>query len=74
MDTPYGDFIDTEKPAYKIPADKNIDFLSELSKIEFSDSIDIVLTAFDPSFYYGEWTVCIIILLTTKSIYCIINM
>lgn len=57
VDTLYGDFVETEKPVYKIPADKNVDFLSELSKIEFSDSIVIVLAAIDPSFYYGEWTV-----------------
>ena len=57
VDTLYGDFVETEKPVYKIPADKNVEFLSELSKIEFSDSIVIVLAAVDPSFYYGEWTV-----------------
>ncbi len=57
VDTLYGDFVETEKPVYKIPADKKVDFLSELSKIEFSDSIVIVLAAIDPSFYYGEWTV-----------------
>jgi len=57
VDTLYGDFIETEKPVYKIPEDKNVDFLSELSKIEFSDSIVIVLAAVDPSFYYDEWTV-----------------
>lgn len=56
-DTLYGDFVETEKPVYKIPADKKSDFLGDLAKIKFSDSIIIVLAAIDPSFYYGEWTV-----------------
>ena len=31
------------------------DFLSDLSNIQFSDTIIIAIAAVDPSFYYDDW-------------------
>ena len=56
-DSLYGGFVKTETPVYEIPTEKNTDFLNDLAKIRFSDTIIIVLAAIDPSFYYDEWTV-----------------
>ena len=56
-DTFGSNFLETETPAYEIPAEEKADFLNDLSKIRFSDVILIVLAAVDPSFYYDEWTV-----------------
>ncbi len=56
-DSLYGEFVKTETPVYEIPAEKNTDFLNDLSEIRFSDHIIIVLAAIDPNFYYDEWTI-----------------
>lgn len=45
------------EPVYTIPEENTEDFLDDFSKLEFSDSIIIVLAAIDPSFYYGDWVV-----------------
>ena len=52
-----GTFLDNETAVYEIPLEKNADFLNDLAKIHFSDSIIISPAAFDPSFYYDMWTV-----------------
>ena len=56
-DSLYGKFHKTETSVYEIPKEKNADFLSELSDIEFSDTLLITIIPSDPSFYYDEWTV-----------------
>ena len=56
-DTFCGCFLETESPVYTISSEKESDFLNDLSAIEFSDAIIIVLAAIDPSFYYDTWTV-----------------
>ena len=53
----YSNFLETETPVYKIPADKTSAFLDDFSKIRFSNPIIIVLAAIDPSFAYSNWTV-----------------
>ena len=57
VDTMYGDFVKTESPAYRIPPERTADFLRDLSQIQFSDPLIIVIAAIDPSFYYDNWTV-----------------
>ena len=53
----YYDFNTTCEPVYTIPEEETEAFLEDFSKLEFSDSIIIVLAAIDPSFYYGDWVV-----------------
>ena len=53
----YSDFLRTEEPIHEISEDKLGDFLSDLSKIRFSDNLVIMLAAVDPSFLYDDWTV-----------------
>ena len=45
------------EPVYTLPEEDKEDFLDDFSKLEFSDTIIIVLAAVDPSFYYGDWVV-----------------
>ncbi len=53
----YGKFVETDAPVYQIPAKQKPEFLNDLSKIRFSQTIVIVLAAIDPGFYYDVWTV-----------------
>ena len=57
VDSIYGNFVETETPIYEIPAEEVDDFLSNLAKIRFSDTIIIALMPTDPSFYFDDWTV-----------------
>ncbi len=57
VDNSGGEFVKTETPVYKIPEENHSDFLSDLSEIQFSDTIIIMIAAIDPSFYYDQWTV-----------------
>ena len=52
-----GFFLDESEPVYEIPKDKTADFLNDLSDIQFSDAISIVIAAIDPSFSFDTWTV-----------------
>ena len=56
VDAYSGSFLETESPVYTIPSEAKSDFLNDLSAIEFSDAIIIVLAAIDPSFSYDTWT------------------
>ncbi|MBO5323179.1 MAG: hypothetical protein J6A88_03655 [Oscillospiraceae bacterium] len=51
----YGEYVQTEAPAYIIPNDEKVPFLEDLSNIRFSDAIIITVAAVDPSFFM-EWT------------------
>lgn len=53
----YMGFHETLDPVYSLPEEDIPVFLEDFSKLEFRDSIVIVLAAVDPSFYYGEWVV-----------------
>ena len=46
-----------EIPVYEVEEEKIPDFLSDLSKIQFSEHIIVGVMAWDPIFKYGEWTV-----------------
>ena len=49
------DFIKTEESVYTLEQDRVGDFLADLSKIRFSDTIIISFTAVDPNFTYDQW-------------------
>lgn len=50
-------FNETIEPVYTIPQNDTENFLSDFSKLEFSDSITILPATIDPSFYYGDWVI-----------------
>ena len=52
----YGFYKDYE-PVYTLPEEENADFLNDFAKLEFTDTIVIVLAAIDPSLTYGDWVV-----------------
>lgn len=53
------DFQEIQEPLCTLTEDQTEAFLSDLAKFRFSDHILIILAAMDPSFYYGDWVVCI---------------
>ena len=53
----YYEFNTTCEPFYTLPEEDTEAFLEDFSKLEFSDTLIIVLAAIDPSFYYGDWVV-----------------
>lgn len=55
VDTYYSFFLESETPVYSIEEDQMADFLSDLSNIQFSDTIIITIAAVDPSFFYDDW-------------------
>ena len=46
-----------EEPAYTLPEAQIDDFCTDLSQVEFTEHIIIVLAAIDPSFSFGDWVV-----------------
>ena len=50
-----GSVLQNETPIYTLEGEQIATFLGDLSEIQFSDHIVIVLAAIDPSFHYGEW-------------------
>lgn len=50
-------FDKTCEPVYSVPEEDLEHFLHDFSRLEFTDTILIVIAAIDPSFYYGDWVV-----------------
>lgn len=46
-----------DTPSHTVENDQLADFLSDLSEIQFSDTIIITIAAIDPSFDFGRWVV-----------------
>ena len=47
--------LQNETPICTLEGEQIATFLGDLSEIQFSDHIIIVLAAIDPSFHYGKW-------------------
>jgi len=50
-------FTKSCEPVYTVPEEKLAYFLQDFSKLEFTDTILIMIAAIDPSFNYGDWVV-----------------
>lgn len=51
------EFDSVHEPVYTVPEEEKVEFLSDFSKVKFSDTIIIAFAAIDPSFSYGEWVI-----------------
>lgn len=50
-------FLEKEEPVYTVAEEKTADFLSDLGKIQFTETKLLVLAAVDPGFSFDDWTV-----------------
>ncbi len=50
-------FLETDLPVYTVPEEQQVEFVTDIGKIEFKMYILIILAAVDPSFHYGDWAV-----------------